>query len=107
VSDRIRPTDVVNRTSLSLRQVQSLAALGKIPGAAKLGGVWTFDPNKIDAWIGAAERATSRIPALPSARGGISTSGVSIAPDVSIDAAYERLIRGKQQKARKHTFAPA
>ena len=35
-ADRVRPADVVRMTSLSLRQVQALAASGKIPMAAEL-----------------------------------------------------------------------
>jgi hypothetical protein len=48
---RIKPRDVAILTGLSLRQVQQMAAEGKIPGAAKLGGVWSFAPEKVTAWI--------------------------------------------------------
>jgi hypothetical protein len=59
-AERIRPTEVARLTSLSLRQIQSMAVAGRIPGAAKLGGVWTFDPDKIAAWVRAAEREALR-----------------------------------------------
>jgi predicted DNA-binding transcriptional regulator AlpA len=47
----IRPAGVMEMTSLSVRQIQTMAAAGQIPSAAKLGGVWTFDPQAIEAWI--------------------------------------------------------
>src|SRR6202521_636144 len=96
---RIRPAEVARITSLSLRQIQSMAATGRIPGAAKLGGIWTFDPAKINAWIKAQEqacqRSSQRIATGARTRFGV----VSSSPDASIDEAFEQLIRGKRQGA--------
>lgn len=49
--ERVRPTDAVAITGLSLRTVQALALRGEIPGAAKLGGSWTFDEAALRNWI--------------------------------------------------------
>ena len=100
LSCRIRPSEVAQITSLSLRQVQALAVSGKIPGAAKLGGCWTFDERKLHDWIRAAEREACRNPVI-STRGGIPTGGASVLPDVSTDALYERLIKGKRPSGSK------
>jgi hypothetical protein len=47
-------------TSLSVRKVQELAAAGELPGAAKLGGVWTFDQQKVRSWIEEREAHAAR-----------------------------------------------
>jgi predicted DNA-binding transcriptional regulator AlpA len=54
--ERVRPQDAVVITGLSLRTVQALALRGEIPGAAKLGGSWTFDEAALRNWI--KERTT-------------------------------------------------
>lgn len=38
-----------------------MAAQGKIPGAAKLGSLWTFDVAKLRQWISDKEEEASRI----------------------------------------------
>ncbi|EHL97188.1 hypothetical protein HMPREF9946_04396 [Acetobacteraceae bacterium AT-5844] len=57
---RVRANWVAIETTLSVRKVQERAAAGQIPGAAKLGGVWTFDPIKVREWIAAEERKAWR-----------------------------------------------
>jgi hypothetical protein len=91
-AERIRPADVSRMTSLSVRQVQFLAAGGKIPGAAKLGGVWTFDPVQIKAWITAEECRTCHR-ADTSISGATHGGAASVSMAESIDEAFERLIR--------------
>ena len=49
--ERIRTQRAAEITGLSIRGVQSMAARGDIPGAAKLGKVWTFNERKLRAWI--------------------------------------------------------
>jgi hypothetical protein len=51
MADRIRAAVVSKMTSLAVRTVLDLAAAGKIPGAAKLHRIWTFDPVRIENWI--------------------------------------------------------
>lgn len=89
---RIRPRDVAHMTSLSVRKVQELAATRRIPGAAKLGGVWTFDPNQIKAWIRRQERVVcqEQDTYTGAARHG---GGASELVAASIDEAFERLTR--------------
>ena len=53
--ERGRAADVARITSLSVRKIQEMAAAGRLAGAAKLGGVWTFDLAKVRAWIEAEE----------------------------------------------------
>ena len=59
MSERIRAVVVSEMTSLSVRTIQDLAIAGKLPGAAKLGGVWTFDRVKITDW---AKKVTTPLP---------------------------------------------
>lgn len=54
--ERIRIDDVVLKTGLAKRTVQKMAQRGEIPGAAKLGTVWTFNRYKLARWIIDAER---------------------------------------------------
>lgn len=55
-SERIRINDVVLKTGLAKRTIQKMAQRGEIPGAAKLGTVWTFSRHKLARWINDAER---------------------------------------------------
>jgi hypothetical protein len=81
-------------TSLSVRKEQELATAGRLPGAAKLGGVWTFDPAKVQAWIAAEElrivrRAERpRPPAFAPAKSG----SYATRPDHAIEEEFKRLI---------------
>ncbi|WCT75935.1 helix-turn-helix domain-containing protein [Novosphingobium humi] len=55
-TDRAGVDYVIKKTGLSRRTVQSMAARGLIPGAAKLGKLWTFDRSKLGKWISDKER---------------------------------------------------
>src|ERR1700683_752265 len=89
-------------TSLSLRQVQSMAAAGKIPGAAKLGGVWTFDPVQLTAWIRRQEKACQRNSRPTATRGTASSGDVLSLPDGNIDEAFARLIHARRRDGSRH-----
>jgi len=52
---RIRATEVAALLGLTLRGVQALAARGALPGAAKIGTLWTFDPEKLRRFVAARE----------------------------------------------------
>lgn len=92
--DRVRTATIAKMTGLSVRKVQEMALSGKLPGAAKLGGTWTFDPNKVEAWIRDEEAAVAR-------RGNRSlgvcrlTADTHILPDESIALRFAQLIYGK------------
>lgn len=96
--ERIRPRAVSEMTSLSVRKVQEMAAAGAIPGAAKLGGIWTFDPIRVRAWIREQER-TCLAKQETSTRATASGGDGSRSPDESIEAAYEQLIPAKRRGA--------
>jgi hypothetical protein len=104
-TERVRADAVSRMTSLSVRKVQELAVAGKLPGAAKLGGVWTFNALRVRAWIRERERVcleqageTRNSSTSAATRGG----GVSSLPDESIALAYEQLIHGKRRDAQRH-----
>jgi hypothetical protein len=46
---------------VSQRTVQSLALTGELPGAAMIGGVWTFDSEKLTAFVKQRERDAERV----------------------------------------------
>lgn len=100
----IRCRDVRRMTTLSVRKIQQMAAVGEIPSAARLGHIWTFDPDAIRAWIvKQREKACPRPQNSPTTATAAATrfGVVSRSPDVSIDLAYEQLIRGKRKIASK------
>lgn len=97
MSERIRPREVSHITSLSQRKVQELAAAGKLPSAAKLGGVWTFEERAIRAWITQREQSLWPESHAISTSAGKSGGDVSKSPDESIEAAYAQLIPAKRR----------
>lgn len=97
ITQRVRLADVARITTLSTRQVQKLAAAGQIPGAAKFGRIWTFDPIKIHAWINNQEASVCQAAPTPTSTFGVKhIGGGSRLPAASIEAAYARLTRGKR-----------
>ncbi|WP_259369087.1 helix-turn-helix transcriptional regulator [Komagataeibacter europaeus] len=97
ITQRVRLADVARVTTLSTRQIQKLAAAGQIPGAAKFGRIWTFDPIKIHAWINNQEaRVCQAAPTPTYTFEAKRIGGGSRLPTASIEAAYARLTRGKQ-----------
>lgn len=57
--ERIRINEAVMKTGLAKRTIQKMAQRGEIPGAAKLGSVWTFNRIKLARWITQQERRCS------------------------------------------------
>ncbi|MFD1488911.1 helix-turn-helix domain-containing protein [Ancylobacter vacuolatus] len=49
--ERVRAHEAAGILGISVRAVQSLAAKGELPGAAKIGGLWTFDENTLRSWL--------------------------------------------------------
>jgi phage terminase Nu1 subunit (DNA packaging protein) len=49
--ERIKSEAVAAITGYSIRQVQEMAALGKIPSAAKPGVEWTFNERAVRRWM--------------------------------------------------------
>lgn len=51
VRERVRAREAAAILGISTRTVQSLAAKGELPGAAKIGGLWTFDKKALRDWL--------------------------------------------------------
>ncbi len=89
MSERCRTREAVEITGLGLRQLQSMAARGEIPGAAKMGRSWTFGVRKLRAWVSTREAATCQAISTGAATSG--GRGSRFAGATS-DEAYERLL---------------
>lgn len=62
--ERIRVVKAASILGINSRTVQSLAMRGELPGAAKIGGLWTFSESALRKWI--EERTVKPRPARPS-----------------------------------------
>ncbi|MGU3496128.1 helix-turn-helix domain-containing protein [Xanthobacteraceae bacterium A53D] len=70
--ERIRSHSAASILGVETRTVQALAARGEVPGAAKIGGLWTFDEAALRNWI--KERTTCpRNQGLPNTHTGVAT----------------------------------
>jgi excisionase family DNA binding protein len=58
---RIQSRDAAAILGVSQRTVQSLAIVGELPGAARIGGTWTFDAEKLTAFLKQRERDAERV----------------------------------------------
>ena len=73
---------------ISKRTAQSMALRGELPGAARIGGLWTFDEDKLAAFVKQRERdaealASNVVPFPP--------APVRCQTRAQTSAAYERL----------------
>ncbi len=75
LGERVRAHVAAGILGVEVRTVQALAARGEVPGAAKIGGLWTFDEAALRNWI--RERTTCQKTHLPrnTAIGGETRSG--------------------------------
>jgi hypothetical protein len=48
---RIQSADAAMMLGVSRRTTQEMAARGELPGAAKIGDVWTFDPDALAGFV--------------------------------------------------------
>ena len=90
-AERVKSARAATITGLSLRQIQRMAARGLIRGAAKLGGVWTFNEGKLRRWIGSREEEACRTITISSGAAASGTPVFGLA-DATLDEAYERAI---------------
>ena len=89
-AERVLVAQACRITGLSRRNIQDMAARGDIPGAAKLGGRWTFDAATLRQWIKSREVGRWEETSTSGGRSG----GVGLGlPGSSIDEAYERALR--------------
>ncbi|MBZ9939195.1 helix-turn-helix domain-containing protein [Mesorhizobium sp. BR1-1-16] len=49
--ERVRAPVAATILGIEVRTVQALAARGELPGAAKVGKLWTFDETALRLWI--------------------------------------------------------
>jgi excisionase family DNA binding protein len=49
--ERIRANEAAAILGIQLRTVQAMAARGELPGAAKIGGSWTFNEAVLREWV--------------------------------------------------------
>jgi hypothetical protein len=109
-SERIRPKHVADITSLSVRRVQELSAIGSIPSAAMLCGSWTYNERAIRQWVKEAEEKNASLrqnsdywrrsrasPINPTTR----YADLWSWPAASIEDALERMIRPKSRRKSK------
>lgn len=89
-AERVLIAQACRMTGLSRRNVQDMAARGDIPGAAKLGGRWTFDAATLRRWIKSRE---IRRWEETSTSGDRSGGAGFVLPGSNIDEAYERALR--------------
>ncbi len=87
--ERCRIGPALGITGLGLRQMQAMSARGEIPGAAKLGGTWTYDVRKLRQWVREKETETCRAISTNAATSGGRESKFEGA---TLDEAYERLL---------------
>jgi hypothetical protein len=81
-------------TGLSSRVLQAMALRGEIDGAAKLGGLWTFDEERLRAWVKSKEQRPTA-----STKGAAFGTVVSPSTGRNIESRYARLIKGKRNYA--------
>ncbi|WP_394031729.1 helix-turn-helix domain-containing protein [Xanthobacter autotrophicus] len=63
--ERIRVAKAASILGIKSRTVQSMAMRGELPGAAKIGGLWTFDEAALRAWIREKEQWLADRPPPP------------------------------------------
>ena len=96
MADRIRVKDVAKRLAQSVRKIQEMAVRGELPSAVKIGAIWTFDPDSIDAWLKKLEVKSYRKAAAKE----LIPRQDSFRPQPMFDvSAYERAIFGPQGRA--------
>jgi hypothetical protein len=100
IQPRARAPDVALMMGLSARTVKEMASQGKIPGAAKFGQIWTFDPAKIRALIGRHEALACRETYIVELELAAARPLLRIA---TTSSAYARMMAGKRPRRPKNT----
>jgi hypothetical protein len=87
---RIRTDAVAHILGVSKRTVQEMSLRGELPGAARIGGVWTFDGERLAAFVKRRERDAERPAAL-----GPKPKQPRRATLAQTNAAYARVMAGR------------
>jgi phage terminase Nu1 subunit (DNA packaging protein) len=70
MNGRIQARAAASLLGVTARTVQNLANRGELPGAAKIGKVWTFDPAKLAKFIRAKESECPKTTFISAAQSG-------------------------------------
>jgi hypothetical protein len=62
---RIQSREAASILGISQRTAQTLALRGELPGVARIGRVWTFDVDKLAAYVTQRERDAERLDVAP------------------------------------------
>lgn len=109
-AERVRVTRAAEILGVTIRTVQSLAQRGTIP-AARVGGVWTFDEQKLRAWLSQREIEQclkGEVEACPKGATGAGMSSGSARPSKggSTAKAYEQAM-SRLRSAKRSASVPA
>ena len=94
MSGRIQSADAARILGVSRRSVQGLALRGELPGAARIGRVWTFDAGRLAAFITQRERDAER-----AAVSGRPPPPARLPTRAQTNVAYERLMAGRYSRS--------
>ena len=64
-AERVKTADACAITGMTPRRLQLMVKAGRVPGAAKMFGVLTFDEAKLRAWVKEREDETCLVPRIP------------------------------------------
>jgi Helix-turn-helix domain len=94
---RIQSAAAARILGVSQRSVQGLALRGELPGAARIGGVWTFDAERLATFVEQRECDAERrwIPDPASSPPRPPTRAQT-------NAAYERVMAGRYSRSAAH-----
>ena len=106
--ERVKMVDAVAITGKAARALRTAAAAGKIPGATKLIGEWTFDLVALRAWTKSPQReqaspCASAKPPRTASGSAMSSGGARRSTARKGDGRYERTIRTLLQSGSKQT----
>jgi hypothetical protein len=91
---RIQSAAAARILGVSQRSVQGLALRGELPSAARIGGVWTFDAERLAAFVTQRELDAER-PLTP----GATPTPSRLPTQAQTNAAYERLMAGRYSRS--------
>lgn len=103
VSERVRADRAACILGVERRTVQSLAQRGQLPGAAKVGRIWTFNELALRNWLaGKAAECENKNVRQSGATGVVTRSGVgSSSTATSIEKAYEQALSNLRENVRR------
>ena len=99
MGERVRKAEVARMLAVSPRTVLDMARAGRLPGACQVGSIWTFDPNKVRAFI-ARQEAKALCPQTSFSAAASGMPGFTRAV-VNDESAYARAISRKPAKGSK------